>query len=73
MQAYTSTEFSVLWYKNDNAIGIRRKSADKKQVMSFRSKNHSEEQMRKIGDECLRRLDAGQAIEIVKEWADGRT
>ena len=72
MQAYASTGFSVLWYKNDNAIGIRRKS-DKKQVMSFRSKNHSEEQMRKIADGCLRRLDAGQTIQIVKDWAVSRT
>ena len=69
LQAYTSVNFGILWYKNDHAIGFRRKTGDKKQCMSFRSKTCSEEKMRKIADACLRKLDAGDALDVVKEWA----
>jgi hypothetical protein len=69
LQAYTSVNFAILWYKKDNAIGLRRKTGDKKQFMSFRSKTCSEEGMRKIADDCLRKLDAGTAVDVVKEWA----
>jgi hypothetical protein len=69
LQAYASANFSVLWYKRDNGIGFRRGAGDKKQCMSFRSKALSEEKMRLIADDCLRKLDAGEAVAVVKEWA----
>jgi len=68
LQAYASANFSVLWYKKGNAIGFRRRAGDKKQCMSFSSKI-SEEKMRLIADGCLRKLDAGEALGDVKEWA----
>ena len=69
LQAYTSVNYSILWYKNDNCIGFRRKTGDKKQCMSFRSRTCSEKKMRKVADECLKKLDAGSALDVVKEWA----
>ena len=68
LQAYTSDTWAVLWYKIDCGIGLRRKT-DKKQCMSFRSKGSSEKKMRQIADACLRKLDAGDALDVVKEWA----
>ena len=55
LQAHTSKEFSVLYYKKDNAIGFRRKGGDKTQCMSFRSKTCTEKKMREIGDEVRSR------------------
>jgi hypothetical protein len=69
LQAYTSTKYSVLWYKKGNAIGFRRRAGNKKQFMSFKSKALSEEKMRLIADDCLKKLDAGDAFAGVKEWA----
>ena len=69
LQARTSKEFSVLYYKKDNAIGFRRKGGDKTQCMSFRSKTCTEKKMREIADECLKKLDAGDAPNDVKKWA----
>ena len=69
LQAYTSTKFQVLWYKRDHSIGFKRKTGDKKQIMSFSSKTSSGEVMRKLADRCLPKLDAGEAVADVKQWA----
>ena len=38
--------------------------------MSFRSRELSEERLRSIADDCLRKLDAGEPLKDVKKWAD---
>ena len=69
LQAYTSVTWAIQWYKRNHTIGFGRQTRDKKQCMSFRSKGCSEKRMRQIADDCLRKLDAGDALDIVKEWA----
>jgi hypothetical protein len=49
---------------------VKRKFGDKKQCMSFRCKTFSEEHMRSLGDDCMRKLDGGETEVDVKKWVN---
>jgi hypothetical protein len=49
---------------------VKRKFGDKKQCLSFRCKTSSEEHMRSLGDDCMKKLDAGETEVDVKRWAN---
>ena len=78
---YESDDYAVLWYKKHNMIGIRQKKGNKNQKkgnknrdihrFAFGSKHSglTEEEMKKLGDEALEKLDCGMSPEEVKEWA----
>jgi hypothetical protein len=68
LQAVIGLTHRIEYYKRDNSIGIRRR-ADNKAAGAFRSKTFSETKLRRIGDDCLRKLNAGVAEEVVKLWA----
>ena len=38
--------------------------------MSFRCKTFSEEHMRSLGDDCMKKLDDGETEVDVKKWAN---
>jgi hypothetical protein len=52
-------------------VGIRQKKGNKDQIFAFGSKHSglTEEEMKKLGDEALQKLDCGMSREEVKEWA----
>jgi hypothetical protein len=60
-----------MYYGKGNNIGIRRKFGDKSQCICFGSSklDFSEEVLRGWGDDCLRKLDAGEREQAVEEWA----
>ena len=68
---YESDDYAVNWYKNKNMVGIRQKKGNKDQIFAFGSKHSglTEEEMKKLGDEALQKLDCGMSREEVKEWA----
>ena len=70
LQAYTSEKYRCEFYRKDVAIGVKRKFGDKKQCMSFRCKTFSEEHMRSLGDDCMKKLDDGETEVDVKKWAN---
>ena len=72
IQEYESTKYGVLWYKNTDMVGIRRKFGKKEQCFSFGGKKAglTEEKGRAFGDDALRKLDGGMTEAQVKEWAD---
>ncbi len=74
LKEYTSTSYSVMWYKRDKAVGIREKNTPaKKQVFSFgRTPKTTEEAGRQIADQVLRKLDQGMRIADAKTWADSQ-
>jgi hypothetical protein len=70
LQAYASEKYRCEFYKKGAAIGVKRKFGDKKQCMSFRCKTSSEEHMRSLGDDCMRKLDGGETEVDVKKWVN---
>jgi hypothetical protein len=68
---YESDDYAVYWYKKQNMVGIRQKKGNKDQIFAFGSKHSglTEEEMKKLGDEALQKLDCGMSREEVKEWA----
>ena len=72
LQEYKSEKWNVMWYKNGQNIGIKRKWGTKAQVITFGGKRCglSEEIQRSFADEALRKLDAGVPEKDVKDWAD---
>ena len=58
-----------------NAIGIRRKFGDKKQVFQYGGKSCflSETSLRSFADDCLKKLDQKQTEAAVKKLVDDMT
>ena len=73
-QDYQSERYAVLYYGNNKAAAIRRKFDDKKQIFSYGGKKASwdEGRLRKLGDEALRKLDAGESEKDVEGWAKAK-
>lgn len=69
-QAKESTRYSVMYYKNNNSIGIREKFGDKRQILSFGGAKIAlkEDGLRGWADQVLGKLDEGQSIKTVKNW-----
>ena len=61
--------YSIMFYKNGNSIGIREKFDAKRQVVSFGSRDKTEDQLRKIGEKVLECLHSGQSVEQGKALA----
>ena len=71
-QQYTSPSSGVMYYKNNNSIGIRSKGDHKPPVISFGGKRCGlgEDELRAIADGCLEKLDDGHWEERhVQLWA----
>ena len=60
-QNKTSPNYSIMYYKNSNIIGVRRKRGGKEQAFSFGGTKCklSEEHLRGYADQALENLDAG--------------
>jgi len=72
-EAVSSERYSVLYYKNNKTIGLRRKFDKRDTALSFgRNESLSEESLRKVADECLRKLNGGDTEANVKIWADAQ-
>jgi len=71
LQEYHSKSYTKMYYKSNNCIGIRRSAGKNPQIFSFGGVKCKlqEAAMRERGDECLRKLDAGQSEARVREWA----
>ena len=73
-QEYQSEKYAVLYYVNNDAAALRRKFGDKKQIFSYGGKKAGwdERRLRKLGDEALRKLDAGESEKDVEGWAKAK-
>ena len=73
-QDYQSERYAVLYYGNNKACALRRKFGDKKQIFSYGGKKTGwdEGRLRKLGDEALRKLDAGESEKDVEGWAKAK-
>ena len=51
-------------------MGIRQEFEDKKQIISFGGKkcSLSKEVLLELGEDCLKKLDGGMSVAVVKEW-----
>ena len=68
-----ASKYSVLYYKKNNAIGIREKRQTKehqgKQLFSFgQNTGLSQAQLRKWGDKVLAKLEGGTTWRNVRDW-----
>ena len=64
--------FGVMYYKNNHFIGIRAKTGDKNQVVSFggkAAKDKTKEQMVEIGRQVCLFMDEGRSVEEAKAKA----
>ena len=64
--------FGVMYYKNNHFIGIRAKTGDKNQVVSFggkAAKSKTKEQMVEIGRKVCLFMDEGRSAEEAKAKA----
>ena len=61
-----------MYYAKGNAIGIRRKFAAKNQVFSFGGTSCplSQESLKSLAEDVLRKLDKGAKEATVKQWVD---
>ena len=60
-----------MWYKGGCSVGIRRGRGhdDKAQIFSISNRSWSQKKLEDLGDECLRRLHAGEDEQAVCEWS----
>jgi len=68
-QKVVNPNYSIMYYKNNNLIGVRRKFGGKEQAFSFGGKRCelSEEQLREYADQALEKLGAGLSEADVSE------
>ena len=59
-----------MWYKQQDAVGIRSKETDK-QVFSFGIKGHPNlrYELELIGIKAMQQLEQGKTLADVKQWA----
>ncbi len=62
--------YGIMYYKNSNTIGIRRRFGTKHQVFGFGGTkiNLGEKELREHGEEAVRRLQRGQSETEVSTW-----
>lgn len=70
-QAVVGIEYTVMYYKRTNMIGIRSKAGKKPQVFSFGGKRcgRDEATLRAVADQVLEKLNAHEDVLVVKAWA----
>ena len=74
-QDTASQKYGIMYYKNGNMIGVRRKFGDGKQCFSFGGSrcSLSEATLRGFGDDCLKKLNDGESEEVVRAWVRDAT
>ena len=70
-EAYTSDSYKAMWYKNGWTVALRRKFGKGNQIGQFGGKKSplSQEALEELGEECLKKLDAGMSEADVLQWA----
>ena len=69
LQDYKGKKYRYEWYKRTGSVGIKQKFGEKVQIWSFGSKSGmSEENLRKMAVECVKKLDAGKKPDDVRTW-----
>ena len=68
---HKNKDYTIMWYKASDTIGIRRTSGIKPQVISFggRKCTKNEVELRAIAARCLEKLGGGSSEATVKDWA----
>jgi hypothetical protein len=68
-QKNTSPNYSIMYYKAGNLIGVRRKQGEQQQAFSFGGKwcGFNEAQLREYADQALEKLDSGLSEADVAE------
>jgi len=66
--AAPAQDWTTMYYKRDNAVGIREKKGRKRQLMSICSNKLSRDQVEAIAGACIQRLRAGSSAEATKAW-----
>ena len=64
--------YSIMYYKNNNSVGIRKMSDPKQpQIFSFGGKNcgQTERALREIGVAVIKKLRDGMSDDAAREWA----
>ena len=59
-------------YRKTFCVGIRQKFGAKAQVCSYTRRDLSEEELKKLGQEAIGKLNAGQSLDAVKEWLNAQ-
>ena len=74
LQEIASDRYFIMYYKQNSLIVVRRKFDYKNTAFSFGGKTcgRSEEELRKLADDCLTKLKAGETEPNVKEWVDAK-
>ena len=70
-EPYTSDKYITMYYSGKrNAIGVKKKIGKKEQIFQFGGAKCGldREKLDKYGQECLRKLDAGEDEMNVKQW-----
>ena len=70
LQARTSPNYSILYYKKTHIAAVRRKFDDKKQIFGWGGSKCQldEAQLRQYGDLALEKLDQGDSEKDVEEF-----
>jgi hypothetical protein len=61
-------DYGLMWYKHTNGYGIREKYLGKRQVMRIGADGVPKTELKKIADEAVEKLRAGETVEAVKVW-----
>ena len=59
-------------YRKVSCVGFRQKFGAKAQVFSYTRRDLSEEELKKLGQEAIDKLDAGESLDAVKEWLNAK-
>jgi hypothetical protein len=65
----SSMQYSKMYYKAQNAYGFRQLSGCKSQVFQVLNKLWPKEKLEQLANETLQKLNSGQNVLAVAEWA----
>ena len=69
LQDHKDEKYRYMWYKKNGSIGIAQKFGQKTQIWSFGvHSGKSEKALRKLGDDCVEKLDSGMSPDDVRTW-----
>jgi hypothetical protein len=65
IEDFAGSRYGIMYYKNSNAIGVRQKFGEKRQILSFGGKksNLSESSLRSWGDSVVMKLE-------INKWSE---
>ena len=72
--AGVSKMHSIMWYKSAKSIGIRQRTGEKKQILSFGGAlaTQTEETMKEIGKEVIGMIESGSSLPVAKQHGQRR-